>query len=84
MWISPSCQVMVSGDRWLETVVFAAGETPVLARAAHTPLPVAVWILLALRVVLVLLVCVFPCWLCVSQCFCNAKIFTELICKVEL
>lgn len=69
MWISPSCQVMVGGVRWLEMVVFAAGETHVTARVFHAPPPVAVWLLPALRTMLVLLVCVCLCIPLLSMCF---------------
>jgi len=77
---------MVGSDRWLEMVVFAAGETPVTARVVHAPPPVAVWLLPVMRTVLLLVVfvCVFPCCLCVSQCLCSAQIFVGLICSVEL
>jgi uncharacterized membrane protein YqaE (UPF0057 family) len=60
VWISPSCQVMVGSDRWLEMVVFAAGETPVTTRVVHALPPVAVWLLPAMRTVLLLVVlCLF-------------------------
>jgi hypothetical protein len=82
---------ILSGHGWRSSVVgdgcFAAGVTPVMARVVHAPPPVAVWLLLALRTMLVLLVvfvCVFPCCMCVSQCLCNAQILTGLICRVEL
>jgi hypothetical protein len=48
---------------------FAAGETPVTVSVVHALPPVAVWILPALRVVLVLLVCVCLCILLLSVCF---------------
>jgi hypothetical protein len=66
---------------------FAAGEIPVTAHAVHAPPPVVVWLLPALRTMLVLLVvfvCVFSYCLCVSQFLCNAQILTGLICIVEL